>query len=323
MTLASRLDNAPGREEKKARRWIAAATVPASAAVGLGLAVLLVGNALPLTYDRTFEVHGAYRLFFSFRSPESWIALAPMLVPLVTVIGLGLLVAERQQRLAAGILVGAGISGYAYALAVFGSTLAISDAFGPKSGVLLFLMECCAVGVGGLLASARAGGSRAVCGVGWPVRAVAALGALGLVLGAVVPLDTGFGSKALVEFPGGFSGWGGSPDWRSGEPPLLLGNASWWMTLVPGLAAAGAIGTVFGGRRFDRRTAAGTLITLGAFALLAFVSLIAQLHHADNSLGAGGYLGAAGAVAVAVAGARGVRKVCHGRWCVTRLLCTR
>jgi hypothetical protein len=263
------------------------------------LVLLLVGNALPLTYDRDLdEAHSAYRLLFSLRSPESWIALAPMLVPLVTAIGLGLLVAQRQQQLAAGIVIGAGISGYAYGIATFGSTLAlVPSALGPKSGGLLFLTGCCAIGVGGLLASARAGGSHAEQGVSWPARAVAALGALGLVLGAVVPLDKGRGSKALVEFPGGY------PDWSTSGPPLLLGNAGWWMALIPGLAAAVAFGAAFVGRRLDRRAAGGTLITLGAFALLGFVSLIAQLHHVDDPLGAGGYIGAAGAVAVAVAGA--------------------
>ena len=229
------------------RRWLSTAPGPAVAAAALGVVLLLVANALPFTYDRNGKA-SAYSLFFHFRSPESWIALAPMLVTIVAGVAFGLLAAERQGRLAAGILMGAGISGYAYGLAVFGSTLAlVPSRYGPKSGSLLFALASCAVGVAGLLASARVGGGRAEPGPGRAARAVAALGALGLALGAVVPLDSGDRTKALVEFPSSFA------DWSRNGPPLYLDNAAWWMVLIPGLAIAAALGAAFVGLRAHPR----------------------------------------------------------------------
>src|SRR3954447_14220898 len=170
-------------------RWLASKVTPSAALGVAGLAVILIANARPIAY-RNGEAVSAYRWFFPLSSPESWLFVEFILVPILVAAGLGLIASERTRRVGAGLLVAVGVEGYAAGLVAWTITIATApQSFGPRSGGLFFLIGCSLAGAAGLLVHARGGGTSAGQGVRWPVRAVAAIGALGLLLGATVSIN--------------------------------------------------------------------------------------------------------------------------------------
>ena len=94
-------------------RWLTSKATPAGALGLAGLLVVLLANSRPLAYTSPVHAESAYKLFFPLHSPDSWRVLEFIVLPLVAAAGLALIATERTRHLGAGVLVGAGIQGYA------------------------------------------------------------------------------------------------------------------------------------------------------------------------------------------------------------------
>ena len=217
------------------------------------------------------------------REAAAWTAIA--LVGLTFFLALSALVLSRSPTLArpGATAAALGLAGMLLAVEAI-AFFAAFDGIGVGDGLWIQLAGSALVLAGGLLAARNSGETQ--MRPPRPAVLLAIVGAVVVVVATLLPYDRGgedIGSRALLE---------------------LDLDADRWFVLAPLVLA---LATVLAVLQLGRETASGALVGLGAGLVIAFVSLLyPAFGESDDSipasLGAGSFVGLAGAALVAAAG---------------------
>src|SRR6266545_1321855 len=223
---------------------------------------------------RFFPLSGA--LAPGVRNGEAWDAAALVGVPFLAAAAL-LVLARQPSRLAAWALIGLGV-GWTLAALQDAAYFAASDHYSIGDGTYLALLGSLALsgaGFGGRSSTYEAGRFALAS------RALVVAGAVGTVVGTIVPFERDFGLKVAL-LHGGHS-------------------ATRWLALQPIVLALLAVAAAW---FLPRARAAAALIGLSATLLFTYVALLSPLFDNEDDtagpadVGAGAFIGAAGAVLI-------------------------